>query len=357
MAIRKLGPDSESIRARRILLIGGTGFIGPHLVRELAQQGHEIDVYHRENSRTQLPESVTEILGDRKELAAHRNDFRRLAPEVVVDLILSSGHQAQILMDCFRGLASRVVALSSGDVYRACGILHGFESGPLQPTPLTESSELRTESNVYGMEELRRLQSVFPWLDDEYDKIAVEQVVMNDPALAGTVLRLPMIYGPGDPLHRLFPYLKRMDDGRNAILLQEDVAQWRGPRGYVENIAHAIALATLSNNAAGRIYNVAEAESFTETEWILRIGRAVNWKGSGAPISKELTPAHLRVPYNSQQHWEMSSARIREELGFAEPIDGQTALQRTLAHVCAFLSLSVCNRLKTQDRLSAFEIL
>ena len=31
--------------------------------------------------------------------------------------------------------------------------------------------------------------------------------------------------------------------------------------------------------------------------------------------------------------------------------------QELLAHVCAFLSLSVCNRLKTQDRLSAFEIL
>ncbi len=315
----------------KILLIGATGFIGTYLVRELAQQGHELGVYHRGNSRCSLPGGVKEVLGDRKELPMHRNEFRRFAPEVVVDLILSSGRQAQMLMDCFRGLASRVVVLSSGDVYRACGILHGFEGGPIQPTPLTEKSEVRTKRDVYGAEQLRHLQSVFPWLDDQYDRIAVEYAVMNDPLLPGTVLRLPMVYGPGDPLHRLFPYLKRMDDGRHAILLQEDAAQWRGPRGYVENIAHAITLATLSNNAAGRIYNVAERESFSETEWILQIGRAANWDGIVVRILKEITPEHLRVRYNTQQHWEMSSARIREELGFAEPVDRQTALQRTIA--------------------------
>jgi hypothetical protein len=40
-----------------------------------------------------------------------------------------------------------------------------------------------------------------------------------------------------------FTYIKRMDDGRPAILLDEAYARWRWARGYVENIAHAIALA------------------------------------------------------------------------------------------------------------------
>jgi nucleoside-diphosphate-sugar epimerase len=38
--------------------------------------------------------------------------------------------------------------------------------------------------------------------------------------IAGTVLRLPMVCGPGDMFHRLHPYLKRMDDGRPGILIQ-----------------------------------------------------------------------------------------------------------------------------------------
>ena len=230
----------------KVLCIGGTGFIGRFVVRDLIEQGHEVTVYHRGRSTAALPISVKVILGDRADLAGHSAAFKRLSPDVVLDTILSSGRQATALMSIFRGIAGRVVALSSMDVYRACGISHGTEPGPLQPLPLTEDSELRTQMNVYGPERLRALQKTFSWLDDEYDKIPVEQAVMGDSHLPGTILRLPMVYGIGDPLHRLFPILKRIDDGRPAILIQEDAAQWRAPRGYVENVSAAITLAVRS---------------------------------------------------------------------------------------------------------------
>jgi nucleoside-diphosphate-sugar epimerase len=315
----------------KILLIGATGFIGPYVVRALVRQGHAVTVFHRGLSQSPLPESVGRITGDRNDLASHRDELRRLAPDVVVDLILSSERQAKLLMDTFRGVVSRVVALSSADVYRACGILHGSEPGPIQPVPLTENSELRTRLQVYPPEVIRRLQAVFTWLDGEYDKIPVERAVMHDPDLHGTVLRLPMVYGPGDPLHRLFPYLKRVDDGRPAILIEEGAAHWRGPRGYVENVAAAITQATVLSTAAGRIYNVAEPESFSEMEWVQKIARSAKWDGRILAVSKDLLPAHLRANYNTEQQWVVSSARIRHELGFVEPVDAETALARTIA--------------------------
>ena len=186
------------------------------------------------------------IIGDRNALADSIPEFRRFAPDVVVDFILSSERQARDLMSAMRGITGRVVALSSGDVYRAAAILHRLDPGPLQPVPLTEESELRINRNPYTPEVLTMLRTVFPWLDTEYDKIPVEQIVMGDSEIRGTVLRLPMVYGPGDPLHRLHPILKRIDDGRPAILMQEEAAQWRGLRGYVENVAAAIALAATS---------------------------------------------------------------------------------------------------------------
>jgi nucleoside-diphosphate-sugar epimerase len=313
----------------RILLIGTTGFSGSHVVRQLAGLGHEVCVFHRGITRPPVP--VNEIVGDRNELQFHAERFRALRPDIVVDFVLSDGKQAKQLIETFSGLTARIVAISSGDVYRASGILHGFETGPLQPVPLTEESELRTKQNVYGPETLARLRSTFSWLGDEYDKIPVENAVMNAPDLAGTVLRLPMVYGPGDPLHRLFPYLKRMDDKRPAILLQDDAASWRGPRGYVENVAAAIALVTVAPAAAGRIYNIAEKEALSEADWVRAIGSVVHWNGGVIALSKDGLPAHLRVPYRNEQHWEMSSARIRKELGYKEPIDFTTALERTIA--------------------------
>src|SRR5579859_5647452 len=194
----------------KILLIGGSGFIGHFTAQQLLQSGHSVTVFHRGN--TKLPEGAEEILGNRQFLQDHQPEFRRQQFDVVVDFVLSSGRQAQQLMDTFRGIAGRIVGLSSMDVYRAWGVFHNTEPGSLQELPLREDSELRTSRNTYPPEALKRAQAVYGWLDAEYDKIPVEQAVLGDAKLPGTILRLPMIYGPGDPLHRFYTVLKRIDD-------------------------------------------------------------------------------------------------------------------------------------------------
>ncbi len=249
---------------------------------------------------------------------------------MVIDLILSSGEQARVLMDTFRGTAHRIIAASSMDVYRACGVLHRLERGPLEPVPLTEESRLRTKLHPYPPAQLRAVKQVFSWLDDEYDKIPVEQAVLGDADLTGTVLRLPMVYGGGDPLHRLFPLVKRMDDCRPAILFDAHVAQWRSPRGYVEHVADAIAAAATSDVAAGRVYNVAEEESFSELEWARQVASVIGWMGEFLVLPSDRTPAHLKMPGNLEQHWTADSSRIRSELGYRERIGRTEGLRRTI---------------------------
>jgi nucleoside-diphosphate-sugar epimerase len=306
----------------RVLIIGGTSFIGPPLVRRLADLGHEVGVFHRGQTHADLPADVGRILGDRQDLGRHVEAFRRFGPEVVVDMIAFNERDASGLLATFRGLARRSVVLSSADVYRAYGRFLGLEPGPIEPTPLTEDSPLREVLFPY------RKQAEGP--DDfryAYDKIPVERVVLGDPELPGTVLRLPMVHGPGDPGHRLFPYLKRMDDGRSAIVLDEGTAGWRCPRGYVEDVAAATALAVVDERAAGRVYNVAEPAAFTEAEWVRRIGEVVGWQGEvlTAPVGR------IPTPYRFEQDLDTDSGRIRRELGFIETMAQRDALERTIA--------------------------
>ena len=270
----------------KILVIGGTGFIGPHLVRELSQMGHSVSIFHRGTTRAHLP--AQSILGERRDLPTLRPKA-----DVVIDLILSSGMQAESLMETFHGLAGRVVVASSIDVYRACGVLHGSEEGPLEPVPLTEDSPLRTKLQTYPPAQVKMLQKLFGWMDDEYDKISVERAVLGDHELPGTVLRLPMIYGPGDHLRRFHPVLRRIDDGRRVILLEEGWAAWRSPRGYVENVAEALALAAVSERAAGHVYNVAETPAFTELEWAGKIAGATGWDGK--PVVGDIRSAKRSI--------------------------------------------------------------
>jgi len=315
----------------RILLIGGNGFIGSPLMSELRRLGHTVAVFHRSADGAATTSKVVRIQGDRNRLSDYLIPLRRFSPDVVIDLILSSGEQALQLMSVAHELTRRVVVVSSMDVYRAWGVMHQAEPGPVEPLPITEDSPLRSVRTLYTRETLKMMESIFTWVDERYDKIAVEQAILNDPEVQASILRLPMVYGPGDPLHRFFPLLKRITDERPYILLPDNFAAWRAPRGYVENIAHAITLAATSDRAAGRTYNICEEPSLSELDWQRRIAQQTSWSGRLVVLPKERTPEHLWQAGNAAQHFVASSKRIRAELGYMEVVQLDEAIRRTIA--------------------------
>lgn len=305
----------------RIMVIGGTGFIGPSVVTNLWEMGHEITVFHRGKTLVDLPGQIKHILGDRRHLADFTDVFRHFAPQVVLDMFPFAEEEARSVMNIFRGISQRVVAISSQDVYRAYGILNRFEVDAVEPVPMTEDARLREELYPYR----GRIKGL-----DDYEKILVERVVMNDPELVGTILRLPMVYGPRDKQHRLFEFLKRMDDNRPAILLEEGLGQWRWTHGYVENVAAAIVLAIISERAKGRIYNVGDLETMTMAQWVEKIGQVAGWSGKVIVVPTHYLPTQMRTTINTSQHLVIDTNRMRKELGYQESVPLEEALKRTI---------------------------
>jgi nucleoside-diphosphate-sugar epimerase len=121
----------------KILIIGGTNFIGPVVIRQLVAMQHQVTVFHRGQTSADLPASVNHILGDRHSLLNYRSEFEQLAPDVVLDLIPYTQADSQGVVETFKGIVDRVVGISSQDVYRARDILWRREVGMLDPTPLT----------------------------------------------------------------------------------------------------------------------------------------------------------------------------------------------------------------------------
>ncbi|NBC16358.1 MAG: NAD-dependent epimerase/dehydratase family protein [Bacteroidetes bacterium] len=309
-----------------ILAIGATGFIGPHVVRQLAQQGHDVTVFHRGETSADLPGAIRHLHGDRNTLSEHRAAFERLAPDVVIDLVPYTEAQAQQAVDVFSGLAERLVAISSSDVYRNYDGWRGASDHDPDPVPLDEDAPLRETRYPYrGHDDID-----FAYADD-YDKLLVEQVVMSAEGLASTILRLPAVYGPGDAQHRFAPYLRRMDDDRPAILMDERQARWRWTHGYVENVAAAIVQATTDDRAARRIYNVGEAKTPTEAERVEALGRVVGWTGKVVPLPADQLPEHLQAPFDWRYELATDTRRFREEVGFRPPVPVKEALRRTVA--------------------------
>jgi len=315
----------------RVLVVGGTGFIAPHIVERLFAHGHDVAVLSRGSGTAGIREGVHVILGDRNQLAASRAKFRDFRPDVVVDAIAFTESQARGLVAAFTGVAKRVVVLSSGDIYRANDVLFRRIQRPdIDPTPLSELSPLRDRLYPYRGVPVPTMEGT-NW--DDYDKILVEQAIMDNAELRATVLRLPMVYGPGDlggRKRRFWTYLKRMDDQRPAILLDQRTARWRAPWGYVKDVAEAVRLAVENEKAAGEIYNVGEADGPDMQGWVEELAVVAGWHGEIIVVDEPCPSPNLPRSMNLDQNLDMDTTKIRRELGFREAISQRRALEQTV---------------------------
>lgn len=286
----------------RILVIGGTGFIGAETVRRLHSDGHTVTVYHRGKTPAALPPGVQEIMNPESSFPIVRFppavfDF---CPDVVIHTFAMCERDAISAVEAFAGHSGRLVVLSSGDVYRAYGRLVRIEPGEPDHELISEASPLRTVLYPY-----RSKAATSDGLEYHYEKILVEKTVLENSRLPASVIRLPKVYGRGNNADLATVYRVRHKP------------KWRWTHGYVENVAAAIALVATHPAAAGQVYNAGEPHTPTVAE-------RLEWM----PLSA-IQP-ELESGLNFDQDIAYDTSRIRRELGYREIIDEKEAVLKTL---------------------------
>jgi len=288
--------------AMKILVVGGTRFIGPRLVQRLAALGHRVAVFHRGEHRCAMPASVRDIVDRRgaTPVVEYPNEVLAIHPDVVIHMMAMGEHDAAAARDAFAGVARRIVMVSSGDVYRAYGCFHQTEPGPLEPTPLKETAALRTILFPYRKPDTPREQ-----IEYFYEKIFAEREIAANPALPATILRLPKVYGADDNADLATVYGFRTHPA------------WRWTHGHVDNVAYAIVLAATHDTARG-VFNVGEEHTPTIAERLAYLPARED-----APLFHEDCRFEQNVDYDT--------SRIRRELGFEEVVserDGMAMVVR-----------------------------
>lgn len=290
----------------RVLIFGGTQFMGPHVVRQLLDLGHDVTLFHR-GEHEALPE-VRHVHGDRARIP------HELDPELVIDMWCMNEAHAAAARARFGGV--RYVVLSSGDVYRNYdGLQHHYDGQP-DPAPLAEDAPLRERLYPYA----HMVKRMGDWVRD-YDKILVERTLAGPRT---TILRMPAVYGANDAQQRFYDWIDAMHRGDDVIAVDNAIAEWRWTRGYSENCAGAIVHAALDERAAGRTYNVGDVDAPYEEEWLRILARVAGWNGR---IERR---AGIAQPLDFRFHLHTDTRRIRDELGWREHVSRGEALASLL---------------------------
>lgn len=164
----------------KILILGGTGFIGPHMVRDALGRGHEVELFNRGRTNDDLFPDLQQYLGDRNNkldaLEGHEWD-------AVID---NSGYVPRHVADSARLLAdaaSQYVYVSSISAYASFKVANG-EDSPLATMP-DETVEEITNTTYGPMKALCEKRAA--------NEFGADRV---------TVIRPTYICGPGDPTDR-----------------------------------------------------------------------------------------------------------------------------------------------------------
>jgi nucleoside-diphosphate-sugar epimerase len=293
----------------RVMVLGGTRFIGAAIVEELDAHGHELLVVHRgEHEPPDLPE-VDHLHAQRQDLPQLRGPVEEFGPEAVVDNCAYSAADAETALAAI-GDDTRLLVVSSMDVYRAFGaVLAGTETDPL---PLDETSPVRPDRFPY------RGRS-HPSPDaDTYEKLDVEAAYL---AREATVCRLPMVYGERDHQRREEPILDRIPAGAGTFL-------WT--RGYVRDVATGVRLALESDATVAEVLNLGEARTWSMGLWARHVLEAAGSPAELARVPDVLLPDDLKLLGGVSQHLLVDSSKARDLLGWTET-DPHEALARSVA--------------------------
>ena len=283
----------------RVVVLGGTRFIGRAIVEELAAAGHEVLVVHRGNLEPDDMPPVQHLHTDRMELGAHRGELAAFGPDAAVDCRALTRADSEIVLDTLpAGL--RLVVISSIDVYRAFGALN--QDLETDPVPLDEDSAVRPTRYPY--------RGLMPGME-HYDKLDVEDLYL---ARGATSVRLPMVYGEHDYQLREDFILRRLRAGRARIPF--GAGTWLACRAYVRDVARGVHLVLESPDAAGHVFNLCEDRTYSMRMWSRMILDAAGSTVELVRVSDDLLPEDLKPTGNMSQHIVASAQKARSTLGW-----------------------------------------
>jgi 2'-hydroxyisoflavone reductase len=258
------GSKRQDPAKRKVLVIGGTLFIGQPLVKQLLHAGHDVTVLHRK-PRHKLGKRVGNIVADRNDPDAVKRALAGKSFDIVYDNVYDWEHgttaaQVEATARACGNNLHRYVFMSSVGAY-GDGLNHheGDAIAPDDhPDPYVRNKAM-SERALFRM----RQRNGFPVV----------------------TLRPPFVYGPGNPFYREAFFWDRLRDGRPLILPGDGRRLMQFV--HINDLVAACVKAIDTPEIEGHAFNIANPRPLTQVEAVEAIARAAGKEPTFVRLPRE----------------------------------------------------------------------
>jgi 2'-hydroxyisoflavone reductase len=237
----------------KVLVIGGTLFIGRQLVKELRNAGHDVAVLHRQPNHG-MTLRIENLVADRNDPEAVRQVLAGRRFEVVYDNVYdwergTTAAQVEATVRACGDRVSRYIFMSSVAAY-GDGLNH-YEGDALAPDNHADAyvrNKAMTERMLFRLHQKQGLPVV--------------------------TFRPPYVYGPGNPFYREAFFWDRMRLGRPIIIPGDGHRLMQF--AYVKDLVRALVRAMEVPNAEGEAFNIGDSRPLTQAELVQALAAAAN---------------------------------------------------------------------------------
>jgi UDP-glucose 4-epimerase len=296
--------DSQGLAGKRVLVTGGTGFIGQHLLNRLTQVDARIYAVSR-SPRHESSGNVHWYQGDLAELSTSRELLKSIRPHVIFHL---AGHAVgartvdAIVPTLQCNLMTTVNLLTAAREF-GCGrfILSGSQEEPIGSSELVPSSPY----------------AVTKWASSAYARMfsALYQLPI-------VILRIFMVYGPGQRnLQKLIPYVTlSLRKGEVPKLMSGDrPVDWI----YVDDVVEALLASARVRNLDGKTIDIGSGKLVTVRKVVEKLVQLTG---------RDITPAFGAKSERPFEQIRVADTKVAEELLRWHPrVALDEGLKRTVA--------------------------
>jgi len=252
----------------RVLVVGGSLFIGARIVGELLERGNAVTVLNRGKTPDAHGDRVARLRADRREPGALARALADEKPfDAAIDVSAFEGADSEAAIAALSGRTGHFVHVSTGQVYlvlASCGkpAREDEYDGALRTPPAAPEDQWDWR---YGL-----------------GKRACEDALVRAGDTQGfpaTRVRIPIVHGPADNQQRLTAYLARLRDG-GPVLLQDGGGRI-ARHVDVRDVAAAVATIVERRALVGEAVNLAWDEMPCARDLVEELKRLA---GSSSPL-------------------------------------------------------------------------